>query len=165
MASFSLDHLKYQFQSFNLCLLFYLIYLLFVFKRIVEISFKLASFRYHQTQSVYLTVLFFQSLAVQFSRTIPIKGFFRFPLLPLTRDLYIISYLEAFVKRFGKSLLSFFRTLLLFRFGLLRPFGRFWLTLILYHIFRRLSRSFAKVFSDFLNLPLGVSASLTAYIV
>ena len=92
-----------------------------------------------------LTVLFFQSLAVQFSRTIPVKGFFRFPLLSLTRDLYIISYLEAFVKRFCKSFLSFFELSCFFR------LGRFWLTLILYHIFGRLSRGFAKVFLDFFS--------------
>ena len=110
-----------------------------------------------------LTVLFFQSLAVQFSRTIPVKGFFCFPLLSLTSDLYIISYLEAFVKRFCKSFFKFLsfsfaclclRFGLLRPFGLIRPFGRFWLTLILYHIFCRLSRGFRKFFSLFSN-PLG----------
>ena len=79
-------------------------------------------------------------------------------ILSLTRDLYIISYLEAFVKRFFKSFL-FFSNSLAFR------LGRFWLTLILYHIFNRLSRGFQKFFRAFFNLPLGVSASLTAYIV
>ena len=69
-------------------------------------------------------------------------------ILSLTRDLYIISYLEALVKGFCESFLSFFRTRLLFN------FGRFWLTLILYHIFNRLSRGFVKVFWTFLN-PLG----------
>ena len=53
-----------------------------------------------------LTVLFFQSLAVQFSRTIPIRLYL--PVLSLTRDLYIISYLEAFVKRFSKVFWTFF---------------------------------------------------------
>ena len=98
-----------------------------------------------------LTVLFFQSLAVQFSRTIPVRLYL--PVLSLTRDLYIISYPEALVKGFFKSFLSFFELTCYFRFGLLRPFSRFWLTLILYHIFNRLSRGFAKVFSDFFQPP------------
>ena len=46
----------------------------------------------------------------------------------------------------------FFRSFL--SFGLLRPLGRFWLTLILYHIFCGLSRGFAKVFQKiFSGLP------------
>ena len=81
------------------------------------------------------------------------QGILSFPFaVTHTRLIYYIiswSVCQEVLQKFFK----FFRTRLLFRFGLLRPFGRFWLTLILYHIFDRLSRGFAKVFSDFFQPP------------
>ena len=138
-------HSKYQFQSFNLCLLFYLIYLLFVFKRIVEISFKLVSFRLHWASSMFPHLYFsFNLLLFNF------QGPFLSGLSPdsvtHTRLIYYIISWSACQGVF-KSFLSFFRTRLLFR------FGRFWLTWILYHIFNRLSRGFSKVFLDFFQSP------------
>ena len=57
-------------------------------------------------------------------------------------DLFIISHFLAFVKGFCKSFLSFF--LKFFCFAV--PWLRLAATFILYHIFKRLSRGFEKVF-------------------
>ena len=99
-----------------------------------------------------LAVLFFQSLAVQFSRTIPVKGFFRFPLLSLTRDLYIISYLEAFVKRFCKRFLSFFE-LACFSHRSFKTIRSLLADLDIISYFQSLVKGFFKSFFDFFQPP------------
>ena len=80
-------------------------------------------------------------------------------ILSLTRDLYIISYLEAFVKGFFKRFLSFFRTRLLFSLRSLLA------DLDIVSYFQSLVKGFCESFFALFSNPLGVSASLTAYIV
>ena len=99
-----------------------------------------------------LTVLFFQSLAVQFSRTIPVRLYL--PVLSLTRDLYIISYLEAFVKRFSKVFWAFFFRSFI-SFGLLRPFGRFLADLDIISYLPPLVKGFRESFLLFLPVVCG----------
>ena len=143
----SLDHSKYQFQSFNLCLLFYLIYLLFVFKRIVEISFKLVSFRLHQVPSMFPHCTFLSISCCSIFKDHSCQALSACSVTHTRLIYYIISWSvcqEVLQKFFG---IFFFCSFL--SFGLLRLFGRFWLTLILYHIFNRLSRGFQKFFYFF----------------
>ena len=111
-----------------------------------------------------LTVLFFQSLAVQFSRTIPVKGFFRFPSLSLTRDLYIISYLEAFVKRFFKSFLSFFE-LSCFSLRSFKTIRSLLADLDIISYLPPLVKGFRESFFRLFQTRSASSASLTAYLV
>ena len=118
---------------------FTLIYLLFVFKRIVEIS--LLSF-IHLPFRIFrcLTSLYFtSSLVVQFSRT---NLFFAVCLF--SGDFDIISYLFPFVKTFFKSFLFSFL------------FTRFpaWTAFIFYHISSLLSTPFLPFFIGLYKLPI-----------
>ena len=127
----------------------YLIYLLFVFKRIVEIFVIVLLFQC-SLSSPHCFVLSFNLLLFNFQGP---SSRCRFS------DLYIISYLEAFVKRFCKSFFNFFQALGFRSRSLFLP------TLILYHILSRLSRGFRKVFWSFFKLRFAQLSSLTAYIV
>ena len=150
MARINSHHSKYQFQSFNLCLLFYLN---LPFVRVQKNCRDFLQVSFVSVSPILISVPHCTFLSISCCSIFKDHSYQVFLLiLSLTRDLYIISYLEALVKGVSK-VFKFFSNSLAFRFGLLRPFGRFWLTLILYHIFDRLSRSFAKVFSDFFQPP------------
>ena len=138
-------HSKYQFQSFNLCLLFYLN---LPFVRVQKNCRDFLQVSFVSVSPILISVPHCTFLSISCCSIFKDHSYQVFLLiLSLTRDLYIISYLEAFVKRFFKRFLSFFKLSCFFR------FGRFWLTLILYHIFDCLSRGFAKVFSGFFQPP------------